>query len=248
MNRSWRLIEDPPCPGEWNMAADELLLEQAGGGSAPCLRLYGWDRPTVSLGYFQSLDEMPAAERERCAVVRRPTGGGAILHGRELTYAVAVSREEFEGRQLYDRVNLALLAAVRALGVEAEVRGAQEAQRAQRGPFFCFARAAATDIIARSMKLAGSAQRRRAQGILQHGSLLIETAEPGAIGLDELCESPPTFDDVAHEVIRGFEGEFGAAFERRPLSPAEREEVEAIRRRRYGSRDWLVRGDRKGHT
>jgi lipoate-protein ligase A len=245
----WRLIQDPPASGDWNMAVDQLLLEQAAAGAAPCLRLYRWDRPTLSLGYFQPLEEVPPEARRRRDVVRRPTGGGAILHDRELTYAAAVDRGRFDGAQLYERINGAILFALHRLGIDAEIRGGSGAPgpaRAQRGPFFCFARAGATDIIARSLKLAGSAQRRRPRGILQHGSVLLETEEPGAIGASAALARPVGFDEMAAAMVRGFEREFGAVFEERSLSPDERQRVEQIRRRRYGNRRWLQRGDRKG--
>jgi len=229
------------------MAVDELLLEQAAAGGPPCLRLYAWDRPTVSLGYFQSLDEMPAGHRDRFAVVRRPTGGGAILHDRELTYAVAVSRNRMDGAALYDRVNRALLRAVRALGVEADVREPQGESRAQRGPFFCFARTGATDIIARSRKLAGSAQRRRGGAVLQHGSILLETDQAGAVGIAQAAGRPVTFADLTVETVRGFEQEFGVRLEPHDLSAEETRRADEIRRRRYGSQQWLMRGNRKGH-
>jgi len=245
MASTWRLITHPPSAGDWNMAVDDLLLEQASLGEAACLRLYAWDRPTLSLGYFQSLDEVPPQERAGAAIVRRPTGGGAILHDRELTYAVAVARQVIDGPALYDRVNRAVLRAVRALGIEADVRGRQPSSRAQHGPFFCFARAGATDIIARSRKLAGGAQRRRRGAVLQHGSVLLETGEPGAIGVAQALGTPVAFDRLAAEMVRGFEAEFDARLTPGDLSAEEAERAEQIRRRRYGTRAWLERGNRR---
>src|SRR5688500_9559950 len=85
-----RVITDPPASGAWNMAVDEALLESAATGSVATLRFYEWHEPTLSLGYFQ-----PAADREQhaasraCPLVRRASGGGAIVHDRELTYSLA---------------------------------------------------------------------------------------------------------------------------------------------------------------
>ncbi len=244
----WRLIRSGRAPGTWNMAADQFLLEQAASGAGPALRLYGWDRPTLSLGYFQSLDEIPPAHRERFTLVRRPTGGGAILHDRELTYAAAVPREQMEGAELYERTNRAILRAVRALGVEAEVRGKQHAARAQRGPFFCFARSGATDIIARSRKLAGSAQRRRGRGVLQHGSILLATHEDGAVGVNELLGREVGLEELGEQLARAVEEVFGAVFTPRDFEADERAEIERIRQRRYGTTRWLTRGNRKVRT
>src|SRR5690242_1143259 len=86
-----RLILDPPAPGSWNMAVDEALLETAADAGIATLRFYQWNEPTLSLGYFQA-----AAERNQhsmssgCPLVRRASGGGAILHDRELTYSIAM--------------------------------------------------------------------------------------------------------------------------------------------------------------
>ena len=86
-----RLIIDRPLPGAWNMAVDEALLLDASENGSASLRFYGWNAPTLSLGYFQRYDDrdLHAASRD-CAVVRRQTGGGAILHDRELTYSLVL--------------------------------------------------------------------------------------------------------------------------------------------------------------
>ena len=87
----FRLFVDPPCPGSWNMAVDEALLEAAVAGGDATLRLYQWSEPTLSLGYFQRYDDRNRHDASRdCAVVRRQSGGGAILHDRELTYSLTL--------------------------------------------------------------------------------------------------------------------------------------------------------------
>ena len=88
-----RLFIDPPAPGSWNMALDETLLESAADGGESSLRFYGWSQPTLSLGYFQPYDDrcQHAASRN-CPAVRRASGGGAILHDREITYSFALPR------------------------------------------------------------------------------------------------------------------------------------------------------------
>src|SRR5512138_2930824 len=86
----WRLLRHPPAGGAWNMAVDEALAEAVGAGtSPPTLRLYGWERPTLSVGYLQR-EAAPAALAAEIPVVRRPSGGRAVLHDRELTYSLAL--------------------------------------------------------------------------------------------------------------------------------------------------------------
>ncbi|NLX60375.1 MAG: lipoate--protein ligase family protein [Phycisphaerae bacterium] len=249
MNRPWRLIVDRPSPGDWNMAVDQVLLEQAARGGRPALRLYAWDRPTLSLGYFQSLDEIPPDARDRWPVVRRATGGGAILHDQELTYSLAAPADLLDGPMLYDLANRAIVAAVADLGGTVEVRGEQRGERAQRGPFFCFARAGSTDIIARSLKLAGSAQRRADGGVLQHGSIMLDdNRQEATLGLAQLLGRPVTFDELARPLAERFAATLDVVFERSELSDEERRDAERIRRERFADPEWLARGRRKGGT
>src|SRR5271169_4762547 len=86
-----RLLVDPPASGAWNMAVDEALVDDAAARHACWLRFYGWSEPTLSLGYFQGYEERLAHRPSRqCPVVRRPSGGGAILHDVEITYSLAI--------------------------------------------------------------------------------------------------------------------------------------------------------------
>src|SRR5262245_57717493 len=86
-----RLLSDPPAPGAWNMAVDEVLLTAAAASGQATLRFYTWNEPTLSLGYFQAAaDRQQHAASLACTLVRRASGGGAILHDRELTYSVAL--------------------------------------------------------------------------------------------------------------------------------------------------------------
>ncbi|MBN2582248.1 MAG: lipoate--protein ligase family protein [Planctomycetes bacterium] len=246
MTSPWRLIIDEPSPGDWNMAVDQVLLEQVARGDRPALRFYAWDQPTLSLGYFQTLDEIPEDQRDRCPIVRRATGGGAILHDRELTYSLAAPANLLDGPMLYELANRAIVAAVAILGGETEVRGEQRGERAQRGPFFCFARAGSTDIIARSMKLAGSAQRRADGGVLQHGSIMLDSDQDGTIGLAQLVDRPVTFDELAAPLAERFAVTLEVAFERSELSDDEQRRAEQIRCERFADPEWLLRGKRKG--
>lgn len=123
-----RLIVDAPLPGATNMALDEVLLENVGASGRATLRFYRWSEPTLSLGYFQRYDErFGHAASAGCALVRRSTGGGAILHDRELTYCLAVPTADerlVDNRRLYDAVHEALVAELAALGMTASLHQA----------------------------------------------------------------------------------------------------------------------------
>ena len=188
-----RLLIDPPLAGPTNMARDEALLIEAAAGGPPTLRCYAWQPATVSLGYFQSYREFTAlpAPAGALAVVRRTTGGGAILHDIELTYSLALPAADAWLSQGARRVyRIAHEAILRAVGGAARLAGCGDPgacgeSSAQRGPFFCFARRHELDVVVPDdaaaggwSKLAGSAQRRIASGLLQHGSLILDTRYP----------------------------------------------------------------------
>lgn len=156
------------------MAVDEVLLEAAAAGGAPALRLYGWRGPWLSIGYAQPIEPetLAACAAAGVRVVRRMTGGRAVLHGADLTYAIAAPDAALpEGLEAsYRLVCDALLAALATFGVAAE-RAPAAAPLRPRAAFDCFESPAADEITARGRKLAGSAQRRAQGAVLQHGSI-----------------------------------------------------------------------------
>jgi len=168
------------------MARDEaLLLAVENGACDAALRLYGWSAPTVSLGAFQRFDELTAlpASLKRLSVVRRPTGGGAILHDMELTYCLVLPRKLLPragAGHLYLLVHDAIAEALRSVGINAALRqppagkdSAAARALSQRGQFWCFARQYSFDVLANGLKIAGSAQKRTAAAVLQHGSIIL---------------------------------------------------------------------------
>jgi lipoate-protein ligase A len=182
----WRLVEDAPQSGADNMAIDERLLRDAANGEAvPTLRFYTWDPPAVSLGRFQ--DEGTAVDARACRVlgidvVRRITGGRAVLHHRELTYSI-VSRTDhsiFPNDLLgtYKVIAEGLLAGLGNLGIKAEMvsRSCKHVERIRKktGEPACFASPSWYEILVGGKKIIGSAQRRVPGAFLQHGSILID--------------------------------------------------------------------------
>lgn len=175
-----RVIQDSAATGPVNMARDEALLILAGrGGFGPTLRLYEWSEPTISLGYFQRhadyLKLPPPAGG--LPVVRRLTGGGAILHDRELTYSMMLPANHASiarrPTRMYEIVHEALIRCLSASGIASAFCGDDDGSGPGRGPFFCFARRHPLDVVIGTEKVAGSAQRRTRQAVLQHGSIII---------------------------------------------------------------------------
>lgn len=186
---SLRVIVDPPTDGATNMARDEYLLHHDEAGPA-VLRLYAWTPATISLGYFQkhtALDSL-AEELRELPVVRRQTGGGAILHDREITYSLVLSDSVPAGKlspvALYTLVHETLAKLLVHAGHEVALAPDDYPLPTPRtGPFFCFEKPGRTDIIQGEKKVLGSAQRRLPHRVLQHGSLLLEQRfadHPGA--------------------------------------------------------------------
>lgn len=183
-------VEAVPSSGPWNMALDEALLIDAIEEGRCHLRLYGWKEPTLSLGYFQPSEErLSDPALAGLPAVRRLSGGGAILHDRELTYSCIVPPGHRLARNpldLYDAVHAVFVESLGALDIEVAPRGAENAHAAK--PFLCFVRGDERDLICRGNKVLGSAQRRRRGAVLQHGSLLLERSEraPSIPGLHDL--------------------------------------------------------------
>ena len=194
---------DGPADGPGNMAADECLAEEAIAAGGPVVRVYGWTATTVSLGAFQPI----AAARIEPAIagaplVRRPSGGGAIVHGSDLTYAAAVPKGHPLGgrpQDFYAAFHAALVEVLDGMGVAARRCAAVEAAaRGGSDAFFCFDRRAEGDVVVpqaaptggADAKILGSAQRRLAAAVVQHGSLLVGRAT----GVGEAARHTGLFD------------------------------------------------------
>ena len=201
---------DEPASGVLNMAVDETRLAQAAATTGEVdtqslwLRFYRWNEPTLSLGYFQRLaDRADHPVSAGCPVVRRSSGGGAILHDRELTYSLVAPGGHPLARQplaMYEAMHRSLIAALRAFRITAFLHDESPVEpfdpAASRTPFLCFRRRSGWDVLVDSpeigsppAKVCGSAQRRRRGAVLQHGSVLLARsgAAPELPGMAELA-------------------------------------------------------------
>ncbi len=237
MRGEWLVLLDAPASGAWNMALDAALLKAAEREGLHALRLYAWDPPTLSFGRnepaLRRYDRDAIAARG-LAVVRRPTGGRAVWHHREVTYAVAAPASAFGSlRDTYHEIHALLAAALASLGA----RVALAADRPAEGVGFgaCFASAAGGEVVALTGgKVVGSAQVRGDGAFLQHGSILLaaeqdvvagvtvgDAAAPSATGLEQLLDrGRATWQAVSEAVRRAAAQRWGAPEQPRPLPAA----------------------------
>lgn len=235
----WHVYHDPPMSGARNMAIDHALAVGLADGTA-ALRLYEWSEPTVSLGRNE-----PARGRSG-AVVRRPTGGRAVLHRSELTYAVAVPARALGGpRAMYRAVNEALVEGLRLLGADVTLAPDGATLRPDAGP--CFEVPAEGEVVAGGGKLVGSAQARMGEALLQHGSILIED-DQSTLGSGSTARplralvGQVTVADVRDAVVEGF----GRRFAEVPWRPAAHDEAllaaaDRLEAERYDNEEWTRR-------
>lgn len=174
--RQWRLLYDCPTNGIRNMAVDEAILRAVGAGSAPpTLRFYDWLPFCITLGYGQRASDVDPIRLDTLGwhLVRRPTGGRAVLHGDELTYSLSLPENHPIAAggivDSYQRISAALLRALERLG--AHVSAERKAEDAPELGAVCFEVPSHYEITVGGRKLVGSAQVRRRGGILQHGTL-----------------------------------------------------------------------------
>src|SRR5881275_3412649 len=206
--------------GAENMAIDAALLDRANSGGVSFLRLYRFDPPCLSLGR----NEPAAARYDRAAiarrgldVVRRPTGGGAVWHEHEVTYAVAAPVATFGSlRNAYRTIHERVVAALRSLGVEATLAPHRPppSSRILDHPASCFATPVGGEVLVAGRKLVGSAQVRKGSAFLQHGSILLAGSQqvvtavsrkPQAAStettLARVLGRPVTFEEVADAIV-----------------------------------------------
>jgi lipoate-protein ligase A len=192
-----RILPHEAADGPMNMALDESLLASvAADPTRAALRTYTWTEPTLSLGYFQPLSLADAEPRwQGVPIIRRPTGGGALWHHREITYAVVIPKTHPLARRstdLYRAVHAAIAGVFATIGLATGRRGAAEGGiREVPKPFLCFADRDPEDVVSGTVKLVGSAQRRRAGAVLQHGSILLARSPttPELAGASDLAVS-----------------------------------------------------------
>jgi len=259
---SWRLLYDGPADGPWNMAVDEAVARAVGDGRAPAtLRFYAWKTSTVSLGYLQRAPggvDLSACRREGIGLVRRITGGRAVLHADELTYSVSVplqgSWRSLSVSGVFTRIARGLMAGLERLGVKTSLGEYQTSAPGGQQGGACFLLRRMPALLVDGRKLIGSAQRRWDRSFLQHGSILLgfdpylhqrifpawprDDPAAGVASLRALLGTLPPVGDLVAALSSGWYEALGVSCVPGELLPIERQAAGNLARSRYGDPVW----------
>jgi len=236
---SIRLLETGFSPGSWNMALDEVLLTNCIDDNTPILRLYGWSPAAVSIGYFQSMDE--EVNVDKCndlgiEVVRRMTGGGAVLHQSELTYSFITKTYPMNILASYQLICDPVVMGINKLGF-----------RSMYVPL--------NDILVNNKKVSGNAQTRKNNTLLQHGTILLNVDfdkmfsvlnVPSEKVKDKMLEDVKsrvmalnkTFEEVAYNLKESFSEKFNAQFILGGLTDKEKKDTKKLASEKYSAYQW----------
>lgn len=256
--KAGRLILPESGSAAWNMSLDQAIMESVGQQATqsedvgPTLRFYTWSAPSLSLGYFQKhLDANAILCQEgnrdgSVDLVRRSTGGGAILHHHELTYSltIPVPRGDSGARHdLYTGVHRSIIQALASAGVSAKPFREDNRLAGNESAFLCFQRRTDEDLIVSGYKVLGSAQRRAKRAVLQHGSLLLRASEFASElpGISDLTSRTIPSKELAMQITAQIEAQFGFRFEQDAVTAEERSRSEQIQNDRFSCSDWTKR-------
>ena len=274
MQQPWRFVDTGARDAASNMALDEaLLVMHEAGATLPTLRVYGWCQPTLSLGYAQNAHQevdLAACQAQGVAVVRRPTGGRAVLHDQEVTYSVVMPLALDDGphtvTEHYRRIGMALAAALQALGLPVQLARPQVRTAPTRAPASpaCFAALSRYELSVAGKKMVGSAQKRAQHALLQHGSIplwmdrqrlfqclrvppehraaLVQAAYTIMGAVNEVAEQPVSLAALHAALRQGFRTTFGVELIDMPISPEEWRLAQHLRATKYATDAWNLDG------
>jgi lipoate-protein ligase A len=268
---TWRLLKTQPSDGLWNMAVDDAVLEAVGlDQSSPTLRLFAWDPPCLSLGYAQSIQVVDESRLHAKGwdLVRRSTGGGAILHTDELTYSVIGPADEprLKGDILtsYRRLSEAISKALENLGLLVETQPHEKLSQDSYPDPVCFEIPSHYEITVGGKKLVGSAQARKQNTVLQHGTLPLcgdltritqvlvypdeearlkaaERLQIHATTVESVLRGIVTWEEAAEAFITAFERVLHLEFEISELTAQEHARVRKLVAEKFGNVTWTKR-------
>lgn len=224
---TWLFWYDDKHSPPLNMALDEALLALAQRNNVPIVRFYGWDRPAVSIGYVQNYS---AGEREDWAIVRRPTGGGVVLHDHDFTYTAILPAghclTQTDRVTSYGCVNSAVVAGLAKLDINAQLSDDSIPSSVARESMACFTNPTKYDVMLNNRKIAGSAQRRTRQGILHQGSIHFGG------------EMPCPREEMAEKLTQGFVETLGIISRSYSPPPSVFSQARELVDSKYGLDEW----------
>jgi len=265
----WRLIKDTYHTGFMNMAIDEaIMIAHREGLVPPTIRFYQWSPPAVSLGYFQDLKkeiDVDSCRNLGIDIVRRPTGGKAVLHDKELTYSFTI-RENHplvnnSILETYKKISGGIIKGLFYLGVTADLVPLREKSKIHHSDLksICFSVPSQYEVQVEGKKIVGSAQVRKREIVLQHGSLLIELEKDklfsvfnfpsvqireelktrfNATSLEEILKRKISFSELSAILPRGFEEEFGVNLIEGKLTEQEEKISKDLLKNKYSTYEW----------
>ena len=251
----WRLIQDEARSGAQNMARDEAFLWNMKSGNAPILRFYGWNPACLSVGRFQKTETLPDANH---TFVRRPTGGRAVWHQHEITFAVIIHEEllapnERSVAASYRRLSEGFLEGLKTLGVDARIGDAISSTRSSPN---CFASATRADFQIDGRKLLGAAQCHKNGAILQHGSLLLDAdeelwksragGEMNRVATFKSLGIESSREEIVAALVAGLAKAWRAEFKKSEATPHEARTSDLLLESKYLSLDWNERASETG--
>lgn len=267
---TWRFIDTGANDAATNMAMDEAILTAHSLGLVPpTIRFYTWQPATLTVGYFQKLmDEIDveAVQRYGYQLVRRLTGGRAVLHDDELTYSVIISEEQMPTSviEAYRLITTALLEGYKGLGLNAEYALPEKKGQPLEHSAVCFETPSAYEVVVEGRKVAGSAQTRQKGVVLQHGSIpltmnvdtlydlfyfpnerikerLKRAFHNKSIAINELLAEPVSIEQVKNAFASGFERAFQTSLKPTHLTSEELELTKKFVTEKYSSHEWVYR-------
>ncbi len=274
MQRQWRFVQTGAGEAAMNMALDEALwLRHEAGDSLPTLRVYSWSTPTLSLGYAQQAYrevELEACAAQGVGIVRRPTGGRAVLHDQEVTYSVVMplvcNGQAATLSEHYYHIGRALEAACHLLGLPVQLARPQvraAPARALPSPA-CFAALSRYELSSHGRKLIGSAQKRGQYALLQHGAIplrldrhrlfqclqvpaaqrprLVQEAFATMVAVNEIAPEPVTAAALHDALRQGFSMTFQVEWSAAPLATEEWDLARELCRTKYATASWNLGG------
>ncbi|MBI9047518.1 MAG: lipoate--protein ligase family protein [Anaerolineaceae bacterium] len=272
MNNIWRLIINKPKQASWNMAMDEMLLEEMQNENYyPVLRLFSWEPASLSLGYAQPISDIDfdALEKNGWGLVRRPTGGRGILHTDELTYSVIapIKNKIVAGNimESYRRLSQALLLALSYLGIRASADKIHDLpNNSKKNGAVCFEVPSNYEITYDGKKLIGSAQARKKNGVLQHGTLPLQgdltrivqvlqfsDKSKKDIACQRILQRATTIENILGKTIswemaaeaftKAFKNTFDITFINHQLTQEEADRTQQLVEAKFGNDQWTNR-------